>query len=135
MPSYRKASRQTERTNQPTTSPVWDAHVWAIKYRGAGRRDMLAWVHQALASERELFVSLFGDESEAPPAELSADMPSIAALLDRVFEGICKPLKVGGGCGCRITAVGFQASRPGPSPRLWLAPGRGGNVSGSQEGG
>jgi len=57
---------------------------------------MLAWVHQALASERDLLVSLFGEESaeDGAPAERSSDMPSIASLLDRVFESICKPLKV-----------------------------------------
>ena len=57
---------------------------------------MLAWVHQALASERELLLSLFGepDSDAAAPADLgSSDMPSIARLLDRVFESICKPLK------------------------------------------
>ena len=61
------------------------------------RRDMLAWVHQALASERELFLSLFGEEPGGEggvPAERSSDMPSITSLLDRVFESICKPLKV-----------------------------------------
>jgi conserved oligomeric Golgi complex subunit 6 len=59
-------------------------------------RDMLAWVHQSLASERELLMSLFGEDEvaqrqgEPPPA----DMPGIRLLLDRVFESICKPLKV-----------------------------------------
>ena len=82
---------------------------------------------QALASERELFVSLFGDEglpNAAPSMEASrmpqsslmptssnashmgsvrgsdggaplGDMPDTAAMLDRVFESICRPLKVG----------------------------------------
>ena len=79
---------------------------------------------QALASERELFVSLFGDEglpaavplgggaaSQGPlmPTSSNAshmgsrgsdaggtlgDMPNTAAMLDRVFESICRPLKV-----------------------------------------
>lgn len=58
---------------------------------------MLAWVHQSLASERELLVALFGDESRSGAADSEsalADMPSTAELLDRVFESICKPLKV-----------------------------------------
>jgi hypothetical protein len=50
--------------------------------------DTLAWVHQALASERELLAALFGDDAAAAP-----DMPTTAALLDRVFESICRPLK------------------------------------------
>ncbi|KAK9790340.1 hypothetical protein WJX73_004685 [Symbiochloris irregularis] len=84
--------------------------------------DMLAWVHQALASERELFVALFGAEGlpELPTAGAASrsalmptssnassvgalratessglgDMPDTAAMLDRVFESICRPLKV-----------------------------------------
>lgn len=62
--------------------------------------DMLAWVHQSLAGERELMTSLFGgdDGSKSMPrgeAESSVtDMPRTAALLDRVFESICRPLKV-----------------------------------------
>ena len=52
--------------------------------------DTLAWVHQALAGERELLVALFGDASVAR----SQDMPDTAALLDSVFESICRPLKV-----------------------------------------
>ncbi len=56
---------------------------------------MLAWVHQSLASERELLVSLFGDDkSSGVDADTPADMPSIAELLDRVLESICKPLTV-----------------------------------------
>jgi Conserved oligomeric complex COG6 len=59
--------------------------------------DMLAWVHQSLASERELLVALFGgqDAAGAPGSGAApTDMPSMPALLDRVFESICKPLKV-----------------------------------------
>ena len=57
---------------------------------------MLAWVHQALASERELLLSLFGEpdaDAMGDTGGASGDMPSIARLLDRVFESICKPLK------------------------------------------
>lgn len=61
---------------------------------------MLAWVHQSLAGEREVLVQLFGDDSSSAPGEgamssaSAAEMPSIAELLDRIFESICKPLKV-----------------------------------------
>lgn len=60
--------------------------------------DMLAWVHQALASERELLISLFGQDDQIRTAEphtgAHCDIPSSSALLDRVLEGICRPLKV-----------------------------------------
>ena len=80
------------------------------------------WCHvhpccaQALASERELLVSLFGSEgmddpqqqqqqngasggrqeAATPRAQLQQqqDMHNTAALLDQVFESICRPLKV-----------------------------------------
>lgn len=52
-------------------------------------------LRQALASERELLVSLFGDDRPAEPGARTAsgEMPDTAALLDRVFESICRPLK------------------------------------------
>lgn len=52
-------------------------------------------LRQALASERELLVSLFGDDWPAEPGARagSGEMPDTAALLDRVFESICRPLK------------------------------------------
>ena len=60
--------------------------------------DMLAWVHQALASERELLISLFGQDDASSPAAGHADghsdVPSSSALLDKVLEGVCRPLKV-----------------------------------------
>ena len=59
---------------------------------------------QALASERELLVALFGDdatdgspgkvEEGVSPRTRPPDMPSTSALLDQVFESICRPLKV-----------------------------------------
>ncbi|KAL3149170.1 hypothetical protein ABBQ32_002003 [Trebouxia sp. C0010 RCD-2024] len=61
--------------------------------------DMLAWLHQALASERELLISLFGPD-DAPHsaddhlANGHSDVPSSSALLDRVVEGVCRPLKI-----------------------------------------
>ena len=77
--------------------------------------DMLAWVHQSLASEKEFLHSLFG--SEEPSAadstavlrssqemdRLSSDgMREISGkdslrtsfLLDRIFDSICRPLTV-----------------------------------------
>ena len=82
-----------------------------LRYLG----DMLAWVHQSLASERDLFVALFGSDGASPAdaassrgagrpsdtpeieAEDGEGLPDTAALLDRVFESICRPLKV-----CRL---------------------------------
>lgn len=55
--------------------------------------DMLAWVHQSLASERELLQGLFGDDSQ-PGKGPSPDTPKTSALLDRVFDSICMPVKV-----------------------------------------
>ena len=59
---------------------------------------------QALASERELLVALFGGdaregaagqvEEAVSPRSRPPDMPSTSALLDQVFESICRPLKV-----------------------------------------
>ncbi|CAD7695072.1 unnamed protein product [Ostreobium quekettii] len=78
--------------------------------------DMLAWVHQALASERELLENLFGDDnsgdlggvgvSEAGEIPSSAhpvtrdekmqneSVVSVEELLDSVFQSVCRPLKV-----------------------------------------
>ncbi|KAK9835291.1 hypothetical protein WJX84_005952, partial [Apatococcus fuscideae] len=87
--------------------------------------DMLAWVHQSLASERELLTALFGTEdpsrshggsaalggakgasaaagqSPATPRQRQSgsfvslgDLPDVPALLDRVFDSICRPLQV-----------------------------------------
>jgi hypothetical protein len=68
--------------------------------------DMLAWVHSSLASEQELLVSLFGEDGQqqqqqpAPVAHSDRGgagdndgVPSIAQLLDSVFESVCRPLK------------------------------------------
>lgn len=75
--------------------------------------DMLAWIHQALASERELAMALFSTEQnsgttskrfssdasgrttsrewESEDQKVEADM---GYVLDRVFEGVCRPFKV-----------------------------------------
>eukprot|EP00878_Enallax_costatus_P013888 GHUV01014523.1.p1 GENE.GHUV01014523.1~~GHUV01014523.1.p1 ORF type:complete len:522 (+),score=161.40 GHUV01014523.1:61-1626(+) len=67
--------------------------------------DMLAWVHQALCGEREFVVALFGDSSSSRDAATneagtrrgtSDDQVTMSStvLLDRIFESICRPLKV-----------------------------------------
>uniref|UniRef100_A0A383VY11 Conserved oligomeric Golgi complex subunit 6 n=1 Tax=Tetradesmus obliquus TaxID=3088 RepID=A0A383VY11_TETOB len=79
--------------------------------------DMLAWVHQALCGEREFIVALFGEGgqqqqqregssggSDLQPAAAAGtlqqgaaaagDGMGSAALLDRIFESVCRPLKV-----------------------------------------
>ncbi len=65
-----------------------------LRYLG----DMLAWIHQALAGEREVVLSLFG----APPTRASepahADETDTTVdpleVLDRIFDGVVRPLKV-----------------------------------------
>ncbi|GLJ07686.1 hypothetical protein SUGI_0072490 [Cryptomeria japonica] len=68
--------------------------------------DMLAWLHQALASERELILALFSPDATVnigPTARrFSKDMDGIyvkpetdmSFILDRIFEGVCRPFKV-----------------------------------------
>eukprot|EP00798_Chlamydomonas_sp_ICE-L_P018575 gene18575-25084_t len=62
--------------------------------------DMMAWVHQSLAGEREFVVALFGDDDRstsnggASDDDLTNDGMSASGLLDRVFESICRPLRV-----------------------------------------
>eukprot|EP00240_Pyramimonas_obovata_P002280 CAMPEP_0118954442 /NCGR_PEP_ID=MMETSP1169-20130426/58229_1 /TAXON_ID=36882 /ORGANISM="Pyramimonas obovata, Strain CCMP722" /LENGTH=457 /DNA_ID=CAMNT_0006902069 /DNA_START=45 /DNA_END=1415 /DNA_ORIENTATION=- len=59
--------------------------------------DMLAWLHQALASEHELMGALFGaDATPAPASALQGEEEvwDIATILDRIFEGVCRPFKV-----------------------------------------
>ncbi|MEW5300794.1 MAG: hypothetical protein WDW36_003699 [Sanguina aurantia] len=67
--------------------------------------DMLAWVHQALASEREFILALFGegessnghthdDLTGAADPQDSLDSLTVPSLLNRVFESICRPLRV-----------------------------------------
>lgn len=53
--------------------------------------DMLAWVHQALASEKELLEVLFKDISKQ--VETSKEMPTVVGLLDKIFLSIDRPLK------------------------------------------
>ncbi|CAM6119888.1 unnamed protein product, partial [Calypogeia fissa] len=82
--------------------------------------DMLAWLHQALASERELATALFSSNANASGDSTSqrftADSwklasksgrffkdqekeegkvdPDMTFVLDRIFEGVCRPFKV-----------------------------------------
>lgn len=67
--------------------------------------DMLGWLHQALASERELVLALldpdaaadsslknrFSNNLENDSGKLEADL---IFVLDRIFEGVCRPFKV-----------------------------------------
>ncbi|KAK9663943.1 hypothetical protein RND81_14G008300 [Saponaria officinalis] len=68
--------------------------------------DMLAWLHQALASERELVHALldpdtvvdtgpsarqFVRNSQNEPGKIESDLTFV---LDRIFEGVCRPFKV-----------------------------------------
>ncbi|KAJ9707137.1 hypothetical protein PVL29_002226 [Vitis rotundifolia] len=68
--------------------------------------DMLGWLHQALASERELVLALldpdaavdteptaqrFSKISESDGGKMESDLKFV---LDRIFEGVCRPFKV-----------------------------------------
>ncbi|XP_021724498.1 conserved oligomeric Golgi complex subunit 6-like [Chenopodium quinoa] len=68
--------------------------------------DMLAWLHQALASERELVHALLDPDadvdagptarqlsknSEGESGKIESDLTFV---LDRIFEGVCRPFKV-----------------------------------------
>ncbi|XP_028776746.1 conserved oligomeric Golgi complex subunit 6 [Neltuma alba] len=68
--------------------------------------DMLGWLHQALASERELLLMLldpdtqvdsgptvdqFSKKSENDSGKTESDLTFV---LDRIFEGVCRPFKV-----------------------------------------
>ncbi|XP_010275137.1 PREDICTED: conserved oligomeric Golgi complex subunit 6 [Nelumbo nucifera] len=68
--------------------------------------DMLGWLHQALASERELVFTLldpdavidtgptahrFSTSAETGASKMESDMTFV---LDRIFEGVCRPFKV-----------------------------------------
>ncbi|CAA2999327.1 conserved oligomeric Golgi complex subunit 6 [Olea europaea subsp. europaea] len=68
--------------------------------------DMLGWLHQALASEKEFVVALLNPDAVAD-AGRNADQTSkigesdvaktesdLTFVLDRIFEGVCRPFKV-----------------------------------------
>lgn len=68
--------------------------------------DMLGWLHQALASERELVHILLNPDAVidvgptankfSPNLESESGLPEIdlTFVLDRIFEGVCRPFKV-----------------------------------------
>ncbi|AEE31392.1 oligomeric golgi complex subunit [Arabidopsis thaliana] len=65
--------------------------------------DMLGWLHQALASERELVHALFDIDSADHQSNAKNTSENIALkagesdftfVLDRIFEGVCRPFKV-----------------------------------------
>ncbi|KAL2525351.1 Conserved oligomeric complex COG6 [Abeliophyllum distichum] len=68
--------------------------------------DMLGWLHQALASEREFVVALLNPDAVADTGRnadrsskiLESDVAKtetdLTFVLDRIFEGVCRPFKV-----------------------------------------
>ncbi|KAL0324101.1 UNVERIFIED_CONTAM: Conserved oligomeric Golgi complex subunit [Sesamum calycinum] len=68
--------------------------------------DMLGWLHQALASERELVLALLDPDSTAdtgpiaqrfskiPESDVGKTESDFTFVLDRIFEGVCRPFKV-----------------------------------------
>ncbi|MQM20292.1 hypothetical protein Taro_053310, partial [Colocasia esculenta] len=67
--------------------------------------DMLGWLHQALASEKELILVLLdpdavtdvgliaGNFSKKIESDSKKIEPDTTAVLDRIFEGACRPFK------------------------------------------
>ncbi|KAF8673816.1 hypothetical protein HU200_048573 [Digitaria exilis] len=67
--------------------------------------EMLGWLHQALASERELIVVLIDPDAmtdngptsrrqSGRDTDSSRGEPDVTFVLDRIFEGACRPFKV-----------------------------------------
>ncbi|GER57626.1 conserved oligomeric Golgi complex subunit [Striga asiatica] len=68
--------------------------------------DMLGWLHQALASERELVLALLDPDlvadtgpiaqrfSKIPESDSGKADSDLTFVLDRIFEGVCRPFKV-----------------------------------------
>ncbi|KAK3029737.1 hypothetical protein RJ639_038014 [Escallonia herrerae] len=68
--------------------------------------DMLGWLHQALASERELVFALLDPDaavdtgptarrfSKSSESDLAKTGSDLTFVLDRIFEGVCRPFKV-----------------------------------------
>lgn len=68
--------------------------------------DMLGWLHQALASERELVFVLLDPDAIADTGPTARRFlkssetnqekaePDLTFVLDRIFEGVCRPFKV-----------------------------------------
>ncbi|KAH6760850.1 oligomeric golgi complex subunit [Perilla frutescens var. frutescens] len=66
--------------------------------------DMLGWLHQALASERELVLALLYPDSTVDTGSIAQRFSNesdvgktetdLTFVLDRIFEGVCRPFKV-----------------------------------------
>lgn len=67
--------------------------------------DMLGWLHQALASERELVLALLDPDamadgpttnqmSKSQESDSQKTESDITFVLDRIFEGVCRPFKL-----------------------------------------
>lgn len=68
--------------------------------------DMLGWLHQAIASERELVLVLLDPDAITdtgstarvlttnPEGDSSKSDPDLTFVLDRIFEGACRPFKI-----------------------------------------
>ncbi|KAK6137216.1 hypothetical protein DH2020_029042 [Rehmannia glutinosa] len=68
--------------------------------------DMLGWLHQALASERELVLALLDPDSvvntgpiaqrffKISESDVGKTETDLTFVLDRIFEGVCRPFKV-----------------------------------------
>ncbi|KAF2308972.1 hypothetical protein GH714_026415 [Hevea brasiliensis] len=68
--------------------------------------DMLGWLHQALASERELVLVLLDPDAVVDAGSSANRLPKnlengtgktqsdLTFVLDRIFEGVCRPFKV-----------------------------------------
>eukprot|EP00892_Ulva_mutabilis_P006723 jgi/Ulvmu1/4422/UM002_0147.1 len=58
--------------------------------------DMLAWVHQAIASEKELLTSLLVAPEAIATDTDTVDVVGISLydLLDKIMEGVCQPLRL-----------------------------------------
>jgi conserved oligomeric Golgi complex subunit 6 len=56
--------------------------------------DMLAWVHQAIASEEEFLRAIFGSSSASAPLDDTPVTHTIPELMVRCLSGLGRPLKV-----------------------------------------
>mmetsp|Transcript_2289 Transcript_2289/g.9602 ORF Transcript_2289/g.9602 Transcript_2289/m.9602 type:complete len:604 (+) Transcript_2289:90-1901(+) len=56
--------------------------------------DMLAWIHQALASERELIMKLFSNVNESEASERKDGEETALKVLNTIFDALCRPFRV-----------------------------------------
>lgn len=75
----------------PQTRPIeMHAHD-PVRFVG----DMLAWLHQAVAAEYEAVSALLlGSDSKSDDKSGDKDDDSVACVLRREFEGVCRPFQV-----------------------------------------